>query len=137
MKAQVGESEGSAVREKPDAGSMRRFLTEAGAAVGVEPESRLALALEGALGVGTALLAAPVQHLTLIHVCRRKGERDTVRKDCKRPRFSCRAHPKCREPGLGCCLLHFGSKEKGNLMVFFQVPAGTASVVPASEVLVN
>lgn len=56
------------------AGGREGFLTDAGAPVGVQPKSLPALALEGSLGVGTALLAAPVQHLTLIHICRRKGE---------------------------------------------------------------
>lgn len=37
--------------------------------------------------------------------------------------------------GLGCCLLHFGNKEKWDFMVFLQVPAGTASLVSASEVV--
>lgn len=69
-----------------------------------------------------------------------------VRKDHKRAQHRqtlvfpawliCKA---ARVLGLGCCccLLHFGSNEKWDFMVFFQVPAGTASVVSASEVLVN
>lgn len=48
------------------------FLTDAGASISVEPKSCPALALEGAMGVDTALLAASIQHLTLIHVCRKE-----------------------------------------------------------------
>lgn len=109
----------------------------------MEPESRPALALEGAVGVDTALLAASIQHLTLIHVCRRKGHGEegiTGEPSAGRPRFSCVAHPKCSQgarAGLLFTSLLQQSKEKGNFMVFFQVPAGTASVVSASEVLVN
>lgn len=73
-----------------------RFLTDAGAPVSVQPKSRLALALEGAMGVDTALLAASIQHLTLIHICRRKGDGEEGLQESPaqtEPGFSCVAHP--------------------------------------------
>lgn len=127
-------------REKAVLEDVKWFLTNAGAPVSVEPKSHLALALEGALGVGTALLAAPVQHLTLIHVCKSKGDGQEGSQDS--PAQADPASPASRliqgaQAGLLLTSLRQQSKEKQNFMLFFQVPAGTVSVVSASEVLVN
>lgn len=50
-------------------------LTEAGPAIRVQAESRPALAVVGAQGVHTPVLAAPIVHLALINICKKKQGR--------------------------------------------------------------
>lgn len=49
-------------------------LTETGPAVRVQAEAGLALAVVGAQGVHTAVLAAPVVDLALVNICKKTRE---------------------------------------------------------------
>lgn len=64
-------------------GTAELFLTEAGAAVHVQTWSRVALAVVGAPGVDTSVLAASIMDLALVDICSRGGSREGRRKGQK------------------------------------------------------
>lgn len=64
-------------------GTAELFLTEAGAAVHVQTRARVALAVVGAPGVDTSVLAASVMDLALVNICSRGGSGEGRKKGQK------------------------------------------------------